>query len=136
MAISQTEVNEAVLSTASKRSELAATYDALSNVPAAPPSTAVDGVPVGVCRYVTIQAKVATNTKTAYVEVFGLDPAGASWYLITSFWATQLNVAHRIYVGTATRVAVRAPDDRRLPAFSSPNNLTVQILRELPASPV
>lgn len=141
MAVSQSEVNQAVVATASKVSELLVTYGTGTDAPTTPPTLASAGVDLGTARYVNLSTKVVSDTKAALVQVWALEPRGdatalVQWALLTTFWSTPQAMRHRVYVGSASRLAVCCPEDHRLPGTSGPENIVIDILRELPASPV
>lgn len=141
MAISQSAVNEAVVATASKSSEQLVTYGTGTDAPTTAPASASDGVALGTARYVNLTTRVENDTKAALVQVWALEPKGDAtgalqWALLDTFWSTTAQMRHRIYVGSASRLAVSCPDAHRLPSTSGPENVVMDILRELPASPV
>jgi hypothetical protein len=132
MAIDQSSVNQAVLSTASKVADLLFTG---APIPPGPiPSTALDGFDVGAARYVKIRASLDLANAAALLALWAYQPTPGGvlvWSLIELFPASGVPTERRVYIGTATRVAVQS-------VFLSGRNAsvataTVNIYAERPA---
>lgn len=109
MAIDQSAVNQAVLSTASKVSDL---LFAGTPPPTFPfPSTALDGYDVGAARFVKVRSSLAVSNVSALLALWSYQPTpggGMTWAVIDVFPANVAPSERRVYIGTATRVLVTA----------------------------